>query len=192
MSGVQKSVVGTCTAVEQKPGSEWMRFMVEVQGDKYPQRLDTRDEDVIAAAKGVGAQIATWTFNEVESDKINPRNNKPYINRYLEGVELGGVPGTGAQSGQSSGGGGGGGGSNQYSPEEIERFDERERRDYRSRAWGQTLGAFENTIKADDDPILLFEKLKPFQRKVYEDIVGDLAKAPEPAGLSPADDDIPF
>ena len=189
MSGVQKSVVGTCTAVEQKPGSEWMRFMVEVQGNQYPQRLDTRDEDVIAAAKAVGAQVATWTFNEVESDKINPRSNKPYINRYLEAVELGGVPGTGAAS---SSGSGEGGGSKQYTPEEIERFDERERRDYRSRAWGQTLGAFEHTIKADDDPILIFEKLKPFQRKVYEDIARDLAKTePEPA-LTQADDDIPF
>lgn len=190
MSGVERSVVGTCTAVEQKPGSEWMRFMVEVQGDKYPQRLDTRDEDVITAAKAVGAQVATWTFNEVESDKINPRSNKPYINRYLEEVELGGVPGTGAQSGQSSGGGGGGGSN--YSPEEIARFDERERRDYRSRAWGQTLGAFENTIKPDDDPILIFAKLKPFQRLVYEDIVGELAKPPAESGLSQADDDIPF
>lgn len=190
MSGEQRTVVGTCQAVEQKPGSEWVRFLVEVPGNNYPLRIDTRDVDVIAAAKAVGAGVATWTINEVVSDKINPRNNKPYTNRYLEAVEPGGTPGSDSGSTTRSAGGGGGG-SNQYTPEEIERFDERERRDYRSRAWGQTLGAFENTIKADDDPILLFEKLKPFQRKVYEDIVGELAKVPEPE-LSQHDSDIPF
>lgn len=186
----ERTVVGTCSAVEQKPGSEWMRFMVEVAGNNYPLRLDTRDEDVITKAKAVGAQVATWTINEKESDKINPRNNKHYINRYLEDVALGGEPGfdSSRADGASSGGG-----SGQYTQADIDRFDEKDRRDFRSRAWGQTTATFAHTIKEDEDPVLVFNRLKPFQRLIYEDIVQGLAEAPkESGGLSPADDDIPF
>lgn len=189
----QRTVVGTCSAVEQKPGSEWMRFLVEVQGNNYPLRLDTRDEDVIKKARDAGAQVATWTINEKESDKINPRSNKPYINRYLEGVVLGGEPGfdSSKTSGASSGGG-----SGQYTQEDIDRFDEKDRRDFRSRAWAQTLATFDHTVKDDEDPMLVFARLKPFQRKLYEDIVQGLAQEPAATGgdspLSPADDDIPF
>ena len=183
----QQTVVGTCSAMEQKPDSEWTRFLVEVQGNQYPLRLDTRDDDVIAAAKAVGAQVATWSINVKESDKINQRSGKPYINRYLEGVALGGTPGTGAvQSG---------GGSGQYTQADIDRFDEKDRRDFRSRAWGQTTATFAHTIKNDEDPILVFNRLKPFQRLIYEDIVQGLAEDPAgkgEAGPPPADDDIPF
>jgi len=188
MSGEQKSVVGTVQAIEQKPGSEWIRFLIEMQGKQYPLRLDTRDEDVIAKAKGIGSQVATWTFNEVESDKINQRSGKPYINRYLEEVELGGNPAdtSGSSSSQASG-------SGQYTQADIERFDEKDRRDFRSRAWGQTTATFAHTIKEDEDPVLVFNRLKPFQRLIYEDIVQGLAEEPKASGgLSPADDDIPF
>lgn len=183
MSGERKSVVGTCQAVEQKPGSEWIRFLIEMQGKQYPLRLDTRDEDVIAKAKAVGAGIATWTFNEVESEKINQRSGKPYINRYLEDVVEGGDPANTSGSSSSQG---------QYTKEDIDRFDEKDRRDFRSRAWAQTLATFEHTVKDDEDPMLVFARLKPFQRVLYEDIVQGLAKEEAPSVLSPADDDIPF
>lgn len=185
MSGEQKSVVGTCQAVEQKPGSEWIRFLVEMQGKQYPLRLDTRDDDVIAKAKAVGAGVATWTFNEVESEKINQRSGKPYINRYLEDVALGGDPANTSGSSSSQ--------SGQYTQADIDRFDEKDRRDFRSRAWGQTTATFAHTIKEDEDPILVFNRLKPFQRLIYEDIVQGLAETPATdSGQSAADDDIPF
>lgn len=181
----QRTVVGTCQATEQKPGSDWVRFMIEVEGNQYPLRVDTRDEDVIARGKAVGAGVATWTINEKESDKINPRNNKPYTNRYLEDVVEGGTPGTGASTGS-----GGGGTSGTMTNAD---WDAKERRDFRSRAWAQTLATFEHTIKDTDDPILIFEKLKPFQRKLYEDVIRELIEGePESSGLSPADDGIPF
>jgi len=180
MSGTAETIVGTCQSTEQKPGSEWVRFLIEVNGNKYPVRADTRDPDVIAKARAVGAQVATWELNVVESDKINPRSNKPYINRYLEGVELGGTPGQGASQGS---------GTTMTNAD----WDAKERRDFRSRAWAQTLATFDHTIKETDDPILIFEKLKPFQRKLYEDVVRDLDEPEETSsGLSPADDDIPF
>jgi hypothetical protein len=182
MSGEQRTVVGTCQAVEQKPGSEWVRFLVEVPGNNYPLRVDTRDPDVIAAGKAVGAGVATWTINEVVSDKINPRNQKPYTNRYLEAVEAGGT-----LAAASSGGGGTSGSMTNAD------WDAKERRDFRSRAWAQTLATFEHTIKPEDDPILVFERLKPFQRKLYEDVTRELSEGEsESSGLSPADDDIPF
>jgi hypothetical protein len=181
MSGVQKPVVGTCQSTEQKPGSEWVRFLIEVEGNNYPLRVDTRDPDVIAKGKAVGADVATWTINEKESDKINPRNNRPYINRYLEDVVAGGTPGTGATGSGASG------------TMTNADWDAKERRDFRSRAWAQTLATFEHTIKDDDDPILIFEKLKPFQRKLYGDVTRELSEGEsEGSGLSAADDDIPF
>lgn len=183
MSGTQETIVGTCQSTEQKPGSEWVRFLIEVQGNKYPVRADTRDPDIIAAGRGVGAEVATWTLNVVESDKVNPRNNKPYINRYLEAVELGGTPGQGAAA---AGGG-------QYTQADIDRFDEKDRRDFRSRAWAQTISAFHHTVKTDEDPILVFNRLKPFQKLLYEDIVQGLAEEPKAPELSQNDDsEIPF
>jgi hypothetical protein len=64
-------------------------------------------------------------------------------------------------------------------------WDAKERRDYRSRAWAQTLAAFQHTIRVDEDPADVFLRLQPFQRKVFEDVCQSFSY--------PADDsDIPF
>lgn len=98
----RKTVVGTCAGIVEKP-TGWFEVQVLVPGNQYPMRLDTKKEELIEAARGVGSSIATWTYNESESDKVNPHNNKPYINRYFEEVELGALgPDEGSGSGQIS------------------------------------------------------------------------------------------
>lgn len=125
------------------------------------------------------------------------------MNRYLESVTLGAT--AEAQAAIAAGGGG----SEKMTKEE---WNAKDRRDFRSRAWAQTISAFAHTVGRDDDPVMIFARLKPFQRKLYEDIVGDLepkaqARAavergePTPPQAEPQyvdeppphdDDDIPF
>lgn len=83
-----KVIVGQCVAVEQKPGSDWVKFEIN-HGGKWTTKLDTKVSEIIEQAKAVGSDVATWTFKEQESDKINERSGKPFVNRYLSKVEAG-------------------------------------------------------------------------------------------------------
>lgn len=83
-----KQVIGTLVGIEEKP-SGWFEVKVAMPGKDYPVRLDTKRENLIEDARATRGQVATWTFKESESDKINERSGKPYVNRYFEAVELG-------------------------------------------------------------------------------------------------------
>lgn len=83
------TIVGVCGETQRKPGSEWVNFAIQVPGKDYPVRLSTKKEDLIRQAEAIGDAVATWTYTEHESENINPKNNRPYMNRYLEGVEAG-------------------------------------------------------------------------------------------------------
>jgi hypothetical protein len=82
-------VTGVCNEISERSG--WQTFHID-KGTQYPVKLATKKEEVIAAARAVGQQVATWTYNEVISDKINEHTGQPFVNRYLEGVEAGGTP----------------------------------------------------------------------------------------------------
>lgn len=169
-------IVGTLIGIMEKP-SGWMQVQIEVPGKQYPVKADTKKAEIIEQARAVGEAVATWTIKEVESENINPNTSKPYINRYLEGVELGGTAADATAGGSPD--------QARYSEEDIARFEAKERRDYRSRAWAQTLGAFTHTIKVDESVEEVFLRLQPFQRKVYEDVTGLFAYPPDQS-------DIPF
>ncbi len=163
-----KQIQGVCEEISEKNG--WTSFAINV-GSQYPVRLSTKLPALVEQARAVGSEQALWTFKESQGGE-NP--NKPgtfYTNRYLEGAEAGG---TVTQS------------STPVQPADpVVDWDAKERRDYRSRAWAQTLGAFTHTIKVDEDPAAVFARLQPFQRKVFEDVCQSFAH--------PADEsDIPF
>lgn len=170
-------IVGTLNGIMEKP-SGWFQVEIEVPGKQYPVKADTKKSEIIEAVRAVGTEMATWTITESESENVNPNSGKPYINRYLEGVEVGGSPTEADTAGGSPERG-------RYSEEEVARFEAKERRDYRSRAWAQTLGAFTHTIKVDEPAEDVFARLQPFQRKVYEDVCGMFAYPPD-------ESDIPF
>lgn len=86
----EQTITGVCAEIAQRPGSEWVEFHID-GGGKYPVRLSTKLSPLIELGKAVGSQLATWTYNEVESEKINEKSGKPYINKYLERVEVGGT-----------------------------------------------------------------------------------------------------
>ena len=82
-----KTAVGQCVEIDQKPGSEWVTFNVDV-GTQYPVRLQTKLQPLIELARAAGAEERAWTYKESESQNLNPNSGKPYMNRYLERVDL--------------------------------------------------------------------------------------------------------
>jgi hypothetical protein len=177
------TVVGTNGGITEKANG-WFEVQVAVPGKQYPVKLATKKSELIDAVRGVGAAVATFSYKETESENINPNTNKPYINRYLEGVEAGGTPAPAGGTGHK---------------EDVD-WDAKERRDYRSRSWAHTISAFSHTIKPDEDPALVFARLRTFQNAIYKDIVRELdadapAAAPKQQTIDEPprdDDDIPF
>jgi hypothetical protein len=82
-----KTIVGTCGEISEKSG--WTAFHVNVPGSNYPYRLNTKLPAIIDKGRAVGSAVATWTFKEQVSEKINDNTGKPYTNRYLNDVEAG-------------------------------------------------------------------------------------------------------
>lgn len=201
---------GKWSAFEDR--GEWRQFEIVVEGKQYPYKLSTKKPEVIEAMMAVRDEEATFYGAEQESDKINERSGKPYMNRYLNDVKAGTV-GQEALPGTSSGGGGGGkspaGGSRSGGEDTMtsEDWDAKERRRTMSLAWAHTLTANAHTFFSDESPDAQFKRLQSYQRKIYVDICGEFAYPkngsdlptalrPDPdsdrAPLSPADEDIPF
>ena len=82
------TIVGTCAGITEKP-TGWTEFEITVPGKQYPVKLATKEQPLVELARATHGSVATWTYNEVESEKINEHTGKPYINRYLEGVTAG-------------------------------------------------------------------------------------------------------
>lgn len=169
----EATIVGTLDGITEKTNG-WFELSILAPGKQYPVKLATKRSEIVDAARGIGSDVATWTYKESESDKINEHTGKPFINRYLEGVEAGA---TAALAGQNF----------PNNKEDVD-WDAKERRDFRSRSWAQTISAFQHTIKVDEDPHAVYIRLKPFQILVYEDICKDFAYDAE----STDDDDVPF
>ena len=177
-----KTIVGQCEEISEKNG--WTAFAINV-GSQYPVKLSTKVAAIIDSARAVGGDVATWTYKETEGNENPNRPGTHYMNRYLEKVEAGAqsvatTPGAPQQP------------TSQQTALPVETtasepvdWDAKERRDFRSRAWAQTLGAFTHTIKADEDPKEVFRRLQPFQLLVYSDVVRDLANTDD-------SNDIPF
>lgn len=84
-----KQVTGICQEISER--GEWSTFHIDV-GTQYPVKLSTKQSAVIELARAAAKakQLAVWTYAEQESEKVNPNSGKPYVNRYLNKVEVGG------------------------------------------------------------------------------------------------------
>ncbi len=81
----EREVHAQLQGVEQRTGG-WMRFLLLEQGKQYPLKVDTKKPEVINAAMALMGQWVTAVVNEQQSTNINPNNNQPYINRYLNQI----------------------------------------------------------------------------------------------------------
>ncbi len=84
----KKQAQGVCEEISEKNG--WVNFSINV-GSTYPIRLSTKLPALVDQGRAAGQQPAVWTYTESQGGE-NP--NKPgtfYMNRRLEGVEVGGT-----------------------------------------------------------------------------------------------------
>ena len=164
----QEIVLGVIQGITQKGEDKW-QVAVKPDGSEYTKNLWTKSRQTVDALSSLIGEhrafvcsVSHWTN----------QSGKPVRSLWLENIQ---------QEGQAA--------PAQAAPQKVVEpdvdWDAKERRDYRSRAWAQTLAAFQHTIKVDEDPAAVFTRLQPFQRKVFEDVCQSFSY--------PADDsDIPF
>ena len=167
-------VAGVIEGVTQKKPDTW-QVEVKPEGSQYTKKLWTKDSELVAALTAKLGQAGAFVCGaSYWKNQAGAEVRSLWINSLSDGTETStervATPTAKAESNEG------------MTPE---KWDAKERRDYRSRAWAQTLGAFTHTIKTDEDPAEVFLRLQPFQRKVYEDVCGMFA-------YDPSLEDIPF
>ena len=182
---------GKWSAFEDR--GDWRQFEIIVEGKQYPYKLSTKRAETIEAMMAVrDVEEVTFYGAEQESDKINERAGKPYMNRYLNDVKeglhdaaifpgsggssSGGSSSSSSSSGSGGGGGGGGGTYGDYSPEAVARIEEAGRRSYSSKAWAHALTMLNPTFRSDEPVDDLFKRVQALQRRIYVDICGEWGK----------------
>lgn len=173
----EKVATGISQAVTEKAAG-WVEFEIDV-GSQYPVRLATKQSEIIELGRAAhrGGEKMDWLYTEKESDKINERSGKPFVNRYLNGVApAGSTPESAADS--------------VATPDAVPKgevdWDAKERRDYRSRAWAQAISALTHTIKLESNENVVYQRIHRLQRLIYMDIVRELDPNYHP------DHDVPF
>jgi hypothetical protein len=177
-------IAGTITGIVQKGADKW-QVVVQPDGSQYTKNLWSKDAELVAAlSEKIGAHgafvcgVSHWTNNEgkpVRSLWIDSASEEKLDDLHIDASVTQSAAKADAPRPSTNSGEG-------MTPE---KWDAKERRDYRSRAWAQTIAAFTHTIKTDEKPEDVFSRLQPFQRKVFEDICGMFAY--------PADsNDVPF
>lgn len=86
---VERVIVGTLSGIEPKNGG-WMRFSLQEDGKQYPVKCETKKPETIKQATALLGERVKIKLGEQLTDNINPNNNKPYINRYLNQIAVAG------------------------------------------------------------------------------------------------------
>jgi hypothetical protein len=180
MSAVEREielVAGTIGGITQKKADTWT-VAVTPADSQYAKNLWTKDVDLVeslaakigqAGAFVCGASYWERDGKQVRSLWIDSVENADAVEAISSVATPVAAARIAAPQAKASG--------------DVD-WDAKERRDYRSRAWAQTLGAFNHTINVEEDPIKVFQRLHPFQQAVYRDVVRGL--------YQPDDDDVPF
>jgi len=191
MSDEVLTVIGKNDGIKEKTQG-WFEVEVKVVGKQYPVRLATKSTGILDKVRALGTDIGTFYYKEVESSNVNPNTGNPYKNRYLEDAQ------PGAAGGATASGNAGGGGGSDTQMTNADWFA-KECRDYRSRAWAQAISAVQGhpMLTAEPEsgdarsPADIFKFIKPLQRAIYNDIIGDLEKAAAQASAPPPADEPP-
>lgn len=98
-----KVATGACAEISER--GDWTTFHVDT-GGQYPVKLATKKQEIVELGRAASksGEAFDWSYNEVESEKINEHTGKPFINRYLEAVApAGSAPKPTGGSGQAPG-----------------------------------------------------------------------------------------
>jgi hypothetical protein len=82
---VDREIHGALQSVEQRQGG-WYRFSILEPGKQYPVKADTKDVQVVQQAMALMGQNVSAAVRETQSTAINPHNNQPYTNRWLNAI----------------------------------------------------------------------------------------------------------
>lgn len=82
---VDKTVQGILVQVEQRQNG-WHRFHILQPGNQYATKADTKKPETVQQAMALMGQPVAAAIREQESNSINPHNQRPYINRYLNEI----------------------------------------------------------------------------------------------------------
>ena len=88
---VDREIMGMLVSVEMRQGG-WHRFSILEQGNTYPTKVDTKQQEIVQQAMGLMSQPVAAAVREQEATPrpdgthINPHNGRPYTNRYLNGI----------------------------------------------------------------------------------------------------------
>jgi len=172
-------VAGTIEGVIQKKPDTW-QVEVRPDGSQYTKKLWTKDAELVQALSGKLTQAGAFVCSaSYWTNQSGTQVRSLWIQNESDGSEPTQSVATpvAARQAQSNNG------SEGMTPE---KWDAKERRDYRSRAWAQTISALTHTIKVDEPASDVFVRLYALQRKIYRDIVRDF----DPEAFE--DDDVPF
>jgi hypothetical protein len=159
---------------------EWRQFEVDVPGKQWPLRLATKRPELITQMMELRDADATFNYTEKESEKLNEKTGKPYVNRYLNAVDAGHI---GQQTAPSGGGIVGERGKEDLSAAAVARIEEQQRRSFMSYSWGHAIALYP---LLPTEPAESFAQMQELQRLIYRDICGEWGMQREPSYLPPA------
>lgn len=178
-----ETVAGVIGGITLKKEGTWT-VSVTPDGSQYSKNLWTQDSELVAAlAQKIGNQaafecnVSHWTNQDGKPVRSLWISGEQQVPDRILGVDLK-TPTAGGNVRPTQQ-------PAQWTENKPVDWDAKERRDYRSRAWAQTLGAFTHTIKVDEDPVQVFQRLQPFQRKIFTDVCQSFAFPDD-------DSDVPF
>lgn len=86
---VERVLQGVLAGVEPR-NNGWMRFAIQEPGRQYPVKVDTKKPEIVNQAMALMGQMVSAVIREEQSTSINPHNNQPYTNRYLNEIAAAG------------------------------------------------------------------------------------------------------
>lgn len=86
---VERVLQGVLAGVEPR-NNGWMRFAIQEPGRQYPVKVDTKKVEIVNQAMALMGQMVSAVVREEQSNSINPHNNQPYTNRYLNEIAASG------------------------------------------------------------------------------------------------------
>lgn len=148
--------VGSVGGIEEGQNGRYA-ISVSVPGKQYPVKLKTKKSEIVVDARQLrdSGQVGTFTVAEWDSDNINPNNNKPYRERWVNTIEAATEP-VSSNAGVSA-------------HHEILAGADKDRAISRMACLKAAAQLYEGDA-SDDPPLLVMKAAQRFETWVYRDL----------------------